>query len=256
MSKIEHQPKLQGGLSGGQESPSPEMKTAAPPAFSLTAGMPPSSLKAGVPGGEAEGGQLIGGGDGHALLGGGAASKPPASTPTPTPSAAPPPPITVGSRTTTPARWGPNGEFEWVVAFDTSGTNGWIVQEVVNVYNPQDATGKPLGPPHATPKYYEAWAVSGSSVITPNPTGSNDWWLRPDRGSNTKGNWSMTAKVYFTTTDPKTQGFTTGGVPDAGILLSSTTAPSGLGTVKLNRKADGNWDSSATPAIGHKGSAA
>jgi hypothetical protein len=263
MSKVEPQQKIQGGLSGGLDSPAKEMKSATPPAFSLSAGTP-QGLKAGIPGGEGEG-ELIGG-SGHALVGGGPdtpPTAPPAAAPTPAAPATPATPAapaaaatTISSRTTTPARWGANGEFEWVVAFDTNATNGWIVQEVANTYNPQDATGKPLGPPHATPLYYEAWAVDASSVVTPNPTGSNDWWLRPNRGNNTKGDWSMTAKVYFTTTDPKTQGFTSGGVPDAGILLSSTTAPSGLGTVKLNRKADGKWDSSSTPAVPHKGSAA
>lgn len=260
---------------GGMDSPAPEMKSAAPPAFGLTAGLPASKMGAGVPGGEMEG-EMLGGNGGFAMLGGGpggsATPTPPAtSTPAaaPAPVAAPapaagatpaapaaPPAITIGARNTTPARWGANGEFEWVVAFDTNGRSGWIVQEVVNVYRPKDAAGNPLGPPHATPKYYEAWAVDAAGVVTPNPTGSNDWWLRPNRGNNTKGDWSMTAKVYWTTTDPATQGFVARGVPDAGILLSTTTTPAGLGSVKLNRQANGAWDSAATPAVPHTGTAA
>lgn len=279
MSKVDPQQKLQGGLSGGMDSPSPEMKSAAPPAFGLTAGLPAAKMGAGVPGGEAEG-ELIGGGDGFAMIGGGEGdaktatpATPPAASATPaTPpssSAAPAPaapapaapapaaaPITISTNTTTPARWGPNGEFEWVVAFNTNGRNGWIVQEVVNVYRPKDAAGNLLGPPHATPKYYEAWTVDAAGTITPNPTGSNDWWQRPNRGNNTKGDWSMTGKVYWTTTNPATQGFVARGVPDAGILLSTTTEPAGLGTVKLNRQANGTWDSSSTPAVAHTGTAA
>lgn len=245
------------------DSPAPEMKSAAPPAFGLTAGLPASKMGAGVPGGEM-GGELLGGNGGFAMLGGGpdGGGSPPTpapaagATPVQPPAPAAPPPVTISSTTTTPARWGANGEFEWVVAFNTTGRSGWIVQEVINVYRPKDATGNPLGPPHATPKYYEAWAVSATGVVTPNPTGSNDWWLRPNRGNNTKGDWSMDAKVYWTTTDPATQGFTPGGVPDAGILLSTTTTPAGLGTVKLNRQANGAWDSAAAPAVPHTGTAA
>lgn len=164
--------------------------------------------------------------------------------------------ITITTSNHVAPTWGPNGYFNWVVYFNTNGTNGWIVQEIVNVYNPMDAAGRPLGPPHATPRYYEAWSVNGTSRVEPGHGVDNDYWTRPGRGNNTKGNWSMTGNVYFTTTDPATQGFRARGVADAGDLLSSATAPSGLGTVKLVRRASGTWDSSSTPAVAHTGSAA
>ena len=54
------------------------------------------------------------------------------------------------------------------------------------------------------------------------------------------------------TIDPATQGFVSKGVPEAGILPSTTAAPSDPGTLVLNRYAIGTWDSpGATPT--HEG---
>jgi hypothetical protein len=162
--------------------------------------------------------------------------------------------ISIASTTTTGPSWRDHGNFEWVVGFGTTGRSGWIVQEVVNTYRAQDDAGNDLGGPSPTPQYWEAWAVDASGNITPNVGANHDYWLRPDRGNDTQGHWSMRGKVYFTTTDPATQGFTAGGAPDAGILLSSTSAPSGLGVARLHRYAQGTWDSTgATPT--HEGSA-
>jgi hypothetical protein len=64
----------------------------------------------------------------------------------------------------------------------------------------------------------------------------------------------MTGALHFIKTNPATMGFTVGGAPEAGSLLSTTSAPSGLGAVHLNRHADGTWDSTtATPT--HTGTA-
>jgi hypothetical protein len=162
--------------------------------------------------------------------------------------------ISISSTTNSAATWNNHGHFDWRVGFSTTGKNGWIVQEIENTYRAQDNTGNSVVPAY-TPKYYEAWAVNASSAVTPgDAAGNNDYWIRPGRGPNTKGHWSMRGKVYFTTTDPTTQGFTGGGVPDAGILLSTTAKPSGLGVARLHRYAQGHWDSTvATPY--HKGSA-
>jgi hypothetical protein len=109
-------------------------------------------------------------------------------------------------------------------------------------------------PDGLTPRYWEAWAVDATGAITPMSGGTHDFWQRRSWGTGTKGNWSMTGAVHFTTTDPATIGFTTGGAPEAGSLLSTTSAPGGLGSVRLNRHADGTWDSTAaTPT--HTGSA-
>ena len=64
----------------------------------------------------------------------------------------------------------------------------------------------------------------------------------------------MTGGVHFTTTNPATMGFTTTAVPEAGGLLATTSAPTGLGVARLHRYAQGTWDSTgATPT--HTGSA-
>jgi len=162
--------------------------------------------------------------------------------------------ININSTSTAAPTWSNHGQFSWQVGFTTTGTSGWLVQEVINTYRAQDALGTDLGGARPTPQYWEAWAVDAASAITPAVGGTHDFWLRPSRGTNTQGHWSMRGKVYFTTTDPATQGFTSGGVADAGILLSSTAAPAGLGVARLHRYAQGTWDSTGTTPT-HTGSA-
>lgn len=148
---------------------------------------------------------------------------------------------------------GDHGRFNWIVRFNTTGRNGWIVQNIKNTYRAEDATGTPL-PSGPTPEYWEAWAVDGTGAVTPGGVGGHDMWGRPDRGTNSQGHWSMKGKAYFTTTDPATQGFTTTSVPDANGLLATTSAPSGLGIARLHRYAQGSWDSTGTVPT-HTGSA-
>jgi hypothetical protein len=169
--------------------------------------------------------------------------------------------VDINSSTTSAPAWGNHGQFSWQVGFTTTGKSGFLVQEVINTYRAQDAAGTDLVVQQPTPQYWEAWAVDAASAVTPAAGGTNDFWLRPDVGTDpagaprkTQGHWSMQGKVYFTTTDPTTQGLTPGGVPDAGILLSGTAAPGGLGIARLHRYAQGTWDSTgATPT--HTGSA-
>jgi hypothetical protein len=161
--------------------------------------------------------------------------------------------ISISTNTNTGPTWSSHGHFNWRVGFNTTGRNGWIVQEIINTYRAEDTAGNDVTP-NFTPNYYEAWAVNSSGNVTPNVGPNNDYWIRPSRGNNTKGHWSMRGKVYFTTTNPATQGFTPGGVPDAGILLSTTSEPSDLGIARQYRYAQGTWDSTgATPT--HTGSA-
>ena len=162
---------------------------------------------------------------------------------------------TISSTTNSGPTWNANGAFDWRVGFGTTGRTGWIVQEIINTFTGKTATGGDIAS-GITPHYWEAWAVDGSGTITPAVGPNNDYWIRSNRGASTKGEWSMTGKVFFTTTDPATQGFTAGGVKNAGILLSTTSQPSGLGSVLLNRQANGKWDSIASPAVAHAGSAA
>jgi hypothetical protein len=162
--------------------------------------------------------------------------------------------VSISSNTNSAPTWSNHGHFDWRVGFSTSARNGWIVQEIVNTYRAANKAGNDVRPTY-TPHYWEAWAVDGSGNVTPSDgAANNDYWIRPSRGNNTQGHWSMTGAVHFTTTDPATQGFTPGGVPDAGILLSTTSAPSGLGFARLHRYAQGTWESTgATPT--HTGSA-
>ena len=162
--------------------------------------------------------------------------------------------VSISSTSNSGPTWKSHGGFDWRVGFATTATSGWIVQEINNSLTGTGAGGGALGGPKPTPQYWEAWEVDAASAITPAVGPNNDYWIRPGRGAGSKGHWSMTGHVYFTTTDPKTQGFTPGGVKDAGILLSTTTAPSGLGLARLHRYAQGSWDSTgATPT--HTGSA-
>jgi hypothetical protein len=162
--------------------------------------------------------------------------------------------ISINSTSNSGPTWNDHGAFDWRVGFSTSATSGWLVQEINNKFEGTDSAGTAIAAGIPTPKYWEAWEVDAASAITPAVGANNDYWIRPGRGNGSKGRWSMTGKVYFTTTDPKTQGFTPGGVRDAGILLSTTSAPTDLGLARLHRHAQGVWDStSATPT--HTGSA-
>lgn len=161
--------------------------------------------------------------------------------------------VSISSNTNSGPTWSNHGEFSWHVGFNTSGRNGWIVQEIVNTYRAEDTAGQSVVPAH-TPRYWEAWHVDGAGNVTQNIGPDNDFWERPSLGNNTQGHWSMSGSVYFTATDPATQGFSPGGVADAGILLSTTSAPSGLGIARLHRYAQGTWDSTGA-APTHTGSA-
>ncbi len=146
----------------------------------------------------------------------------------------------------------PNGHFDWGIEWETSGRNGWIVQEVVNTYRIEDAAGAVAYT--FTPRYWEAWPVDGAGKATPADWRGNDDWIRSDKGADSKGHWSMRGTVYWTDTDPATQGFVAKGVPEAGDLLATTSAPTGLGVPRDHRYAQGNWDSTAAKPY-HDGSA-
>jgi hypothetical protein len=161
--------------------------------------------------------------------------------------------VNISTSTNTGPTWTDHGHFDWRVGFVTNATSGWIIQELFNSYSIQDASGNDVVP-RFTPHYWEAWAVSENSAVTPNIGPDNDYWIRPSRGNNTKGTWSMDGAVTYTTTDPATQGFTPRGVREAGILLSTTTAPRDPGMLLMNRAANGTWDSTTgTPT--HAGAA-
>ncbi|HLW32766.1 MAG TPA: hypothetical protein VKX40_10930 [Aequorivita sp.] len=162
--------------------------------------------------------------------------------------------INISSTTNSGPTWNNHGHFDWRVGLSTTGRSGWLVQKINNTYRAEDAAGTALGGAAPTSEYYEAWAVDASGNVSPNVGVNNDYWIRPNKGTGSKGHWSMKGKVYYTTVDPTLSGFTPGGVADAGILLSSTTSPGSLGIARLHRYAQGTWDSTGTTPT-HTGSA-
>ncbi|MDB5033309.1 MAG: hypothetical protein JWQ98_550 [Chlorobi bacterium] len=165
--------------------------------------------------------------------------------------------ISVSSTTNTGPTFSDNGALDWQIAFSTTGRNGWLVQEIANGWRAEDSAGAAVANPF-TPHYWEAWAVDGAGAVTPSVSAANDFWTNPNLNTAfgaAKGHWTTTGKVHFTTTDPATQGFTRNNpATNAGVLLSSTSGPSGLGITRLHRYAQGTWDSS-NPSPNHSGSA-
>ncbi|MDA0167812.1 hypothetical protein OJ998_01835 [Solirubrobacter taibaiensis] len=150
-------------------------------------------------------------------------------------------------------KFGDNGHFDWGIEWVTSGKSGWIVQEIVNEFRGEDKDGKAL-PSGITPQYWEAWPVDDKGKATPVDGRGNDDWIRSNRGAKTKGHWSMKGAVYWTDENPTKQGFKEGAVRNAGDLLATTTAPTGLGVARDHRYAQGTWDSTVEKPY-HTGSA-
>ncbi len=164
--------------------------------------------------------------------------------------------VTVSSTSNTGPTWSDHGHFDWRVGFTTSGKTGWLVQEIINTLSGEDSEGEAITAASVgvVPHYWEAWAVDGSSKVTPAVGADNDYWIRPEFGADSEGEWSMQGDVHWTTTDPATQGFTAGGVSNAGDLLSTRWNSVGLGSTLLKRNANGKWDSTGeTPT--HTGKA-
>lgn len=148
----------------------------------------------------------------------------------------------VGTEATTVGpTYKPCGEFLWQSTFGTSGRSGFLIQEITNVYQAQTCAGAADNSIHPTPVYYESWQVDASGNVTPKPTGTNDWWMRPPR-PNTKGNWSMTGKVHWATSLEPAAGFVFGKVPDAGATMSTFTRPTNIANPILTRRKGGTWD--------------
>jgi len=130
------------------------------------------------------------------------------------------------------------------VQFGTTEQDGWIIQHIKKKVTAQDDKGAALELKYP-PDLWDAWCVDSQGV----ERDGKDLWFLPNRGPNTKGDWLIEGRLYFTKIDPQTQGFKYGkaGEGGAGQLLSSTTEPSGLGPRRLFRYALGQWDS-----IGHE----
>jgi hypothetical protein len=137
----------------------------------------------------------------------------------------------------------PQPRFRWDVRFRTSLRDGWIIQRIDNTWNGTHCGGGAMGV-GTTARYWEAWQVDRNGTVTPTGgSGENDQWIRRFPGG-TRGTWSMTGRLYTVLSLPAAAGFGAGNVPDAGILQSTTTAPSSdrLGLVEGFRRIGGRWD--------------
>jgi hypothetical protein len=146
--------------------------------------------------------------------------------------------------------------FQWDVNFSTSLRNGWLVQEIVNVFNRNTCPGAAIASP-VTPHYWEAWWVDGAgNVLIPTainaartratttavPAVAHDLWRRPSAAVPSTGNWSMNARLFTCLRLPA--GFAAGNVADAVALPSTAAAPNAddLGLVEASRHAGGRWN--------------
>jgi hypothetical protein len=151
------------------------------------------------------------------------------------------------------ADWKTYGEFKWWIKWVTDGTSGWIVQRIDNTYSGTLADGTSItnASVGVEPSYYEAWEVAANGTITGSlgATGNRDRWERPRMPNGSKGSWGMTGTVHWTAADPAKSGFTSGGVANAGSLLSKKTAPAGLSAALLTREAYGMWTSTGAQVL-------
>jgi hypothetical protein len=207
-------------------------------------------LKGGPPG-ERE--AVRGGGDSAGPAAGPAAPDAGAATPAApaAPAPAPTPAVTITSTTNAGPTFGPNGAAMWHVAFTTTGRTGWIVQKIDNTVTGTDAAGSPMTPASIglAPHYYEAWSVDAAGAVTPSVGGDNDHWDQGSMGDRTKGSWSTTGDLYWVAGAARPGGMAARAVPNAGMLVSSYTAPPGLGSALLHRYARATWDATVTPPV-------
>ena len=69
---------------------------------------------------------------------------------------------------TTAPLFGNCRSLNWVVDWNTTLRNGWIVQEAINQDDIRQCNGAPVGGPLPNvPHYWEAWQVDGHGNVTP-----------------------------------------------------------------------------------------
>jgi len=151
--------------------------------------------------------------------------------------------------------------FQWDVNFSTSLRNGWLIQEIVNARARSTCGGAAI-PETLTPHYWEAWWVDATgNVLVPTainatrtqatgtavPAPAHDLWRRASAAPS-RGNWSMTARLFTTIRLPA--GFANGAVADALALPATAAAPNSdaLGLVEARRGATGQWNCCGAPA--------
>src|SRR5205814_4489251 len=92
-----------------------------------------------------------------------------------------------------------------------------------------------------TPHYWEAWHVDGSGYVIPETEGVNDGWIR-EAHTDTSGNWSIDAKVYWAADLSDDFMINNSRVPEARGLETTTKPQTNLGTSLLIRHAAASWN--------------
>lgn len=156
-------------------------------------------------------------------------------------------PITVSTVDRSPKQFGNCGGFTWGVDWVTNARNGYLVQEVNRTFKVTKECA-PVPPSiEFTPRYFEAWRVQQDGGIH-GASGPDDDWFNPSFGERlegfpqTSGNWAISGRVYFVNQLDPAAGFKVRNVPDAGSLWSTTTQPTNLGTLLLDRNESDSWN--------------
>ncbi len=147
------------------------------------------------------------------------------------------PPEQVTTTDAAPPTHGTCRAFNWVVNWQTTRRNGFIVQECINTDRITDCNGQAVPVPN-TPHYWEAWSVDGAGNVG---DGGQDTWFR-GRRPNTRGMWRFDSNVFVVPELDPAAGFRRGAVPTAGGLLSTTTAPTNLYQPSMTRSQGNTWD--------------
>lgn len=160
-------------------------------------------------------------------------------------------PPTITATTTAGPTFGPRGASMWHIRWSTTGRTGWIVQRVNNTASGTHADGRPVTTTTMgiLPEYYEAWSVDGSGAITPHVSGEHDYWDGPPFETGSRGTWTTAATVHWIAGATRPSGMSPGQVANAGILVSSIGAPSGLSSSVLSRNCTVRWDDTSTPKV-------
>jgi len=128
------------------------------------------------------------------------------------------------------------------IHYSVSGTaSGWVVQKVTIASNISNNDGSPYSGDTLNITYWEAWTVTNGSV----QYGGQDNYNTPSFSTSTHGSVVFTGIADFYRTSSISSGapstWLAGGVAPAGVLLSTTTAPSWWGNSGFNHNMSLSW---------------
>jgi hypothetical protein len=165
------------------------------------------------------------------------------------PPSPPPPPAPSGPIISASEEWGPETRrscdniFRWRVRWNTTGRDGFIVQEINRARHMFPCTkGKKRTGSEVTLSgdppghFWEVWRVEADGSMS--PSNEDSWILTalPD----TEGDWNISGKAFWTHTLDPAAGFAIQKW-DPG-QLATLKQPKGLGSVLLSREKHGTWN--------------